>query len=287
MIHFNYQYDPLFSSPMNNEITAEDENELNATNFTPTNLSNYPFRLSKIISFDINENICPDSILEEEKRENEKDKIMYISSKENLVEKKGMLINKKRGRKRKKINKFKIHDKNSSDNLLRKIQVHYISFIISFINEILKNLKYEERFFKLDYKFKFNINKKFVESLKTKNIGEIISNEISKKYKEDSNYNKKIYEQIKENEVLKKIFSENYLVIFRKFYYQNKDKINLSEYGLDKKIKLSKKVEMFNDLYNKINSKNQYTKNIKDFVLQKYFSPPKFEVIKEASNKHL
>jgi hypothetical protein len=277
------------------QISTKREKELSLTNYSFTTESSFPFKEFNIINL-INlmngiedfSHIDDDDdklIISEGKGKRDENKRKQASN-----NKKYFIIGekKKRGREIKgNKNKLKCHDKNSSDNLLRKIQVHYISFIISFINEILENLGCNQKFFKLDYKFKFNIKKEFVESLKTKNIGEIICNEISSKYKEDSNYNKKIYDQIKENEVLKKIFSENYLVIFRKFYYQNKDKINLSEYGLDIEIKLSKKVEMFNDLYNKINSKNQYTKNIKDFVLQKYFSPPKFEVIKEASNKHL
>ena len=289
----SYMNDIFNNQP--DQISTKREKELSLTNYSFTTESSFPFKEFNIINL-INlmngiedfSHINDDDdklIISEGKGKRDENKRKQASN-----NKKYFIIGekKKRGREIKgNKNKLKCHDKNSSDNLLRKIQVHYISFIISFINEILENLGCNQKFFKLDYKFKFNIKKEFVESLKTKNIGEIICNEISSKYKEDSNYNKKIYEQIKENEVLKKIFSENYLVIFRKFYYQNKDKINLSEYGLDKKIKLSKKVEMFNDLYNKINSKNQYTKNIKDFVLQKYFSPPKFEVIKEASNKHL
>ena len=53
----------------------------------------------------------------------------------------------------------KIHDKHSMDNLLRKIQVHYLSFIISYINDILKNLNYNEQFLKIDYNYKKTINK--------------------------------------------------------------------------------------------------------------------------------
>ena len=289
----SYMNDIFNNQP--DQISTKREKELSLTNYSFTTESSFPFKEFNIINL-INlmngiedfSHIDDDDdklIISEGKGKRDENKRKQASN-----NKKYFIIGekKKRGREIKgNKNKLKCHDKNSSDNLLRKIQVHYISFIISFINEILENLGCNQKFFKLDYKFKFNIKKEFVESLKTKNIGEIICNEISSKYKEDSNYNKKIYDQIKENEVLKKIFSENYLVIFRKFYYQNKDKINLSEYGLDIEIKLSKKVEMFNDLYNKINSKNQYTKNIKDFVLQKYFSPPKFEVIKEASNKHL
>ena len=292
----SYMNDIFNNQP--DQMSTKGEKELNLTNYSFTTESSFPFKEFNIINLInlmirkedlslIDDNDDKLIILEGEgKRDENKKKQKYLAS----SNKKYFIIGekKKRGREIKgNKNKLKCHDKNSSDNLLRKIQVHYISFIISFINEILENLGYNQKFFKLDYKFKFNIKKEFVESLKTKNIGEIICNEISSKYKEDSNYNKKIYEQIKENEVLKKIFSENYLILFRKVYYQNIHKINLSEYGLDKEIKLSKKVEMFNDLYNKINSKNQYTKNIKDFVLQKYFSPPKFEVIKETSNKYI
>jgi hypothetical protein len=65
----------------------------------------------------------------------------------------------KRGRPKKgtilvKNNYKRIHDNNQSDNLLRKIQVHYLSFIVSYLNDILKSLNYECRFHQLDYKFK-------------------------------------------------------------------------------------------------------------------------------------
>ena len=118
---------------------------------------------------------------------NEKTKIFLINEENNstqLTKKKT-----KRGRERtikgneNKNKKEKIHDKNTSDNLIRKIQVHYLSFIVSFLNDILKNLNYKTKFLNLNYEFKMNIKKDFVESLKKKTIGEIISNEISNKYK--------------------------------------------------------------------------------------------------------
>ena len=90
---------------------------------------------------------------------------------------------KKRGRKKERENKSQTHDKYWMDNILRKIQNHFLSFIIFFINDILKALNYEQRFLKLDQSFKVNIKKDFVESLKKKAIGEIIDNKISTKYK--------------------------------------------------------------------------------------------------------
>ena len=57
---------------------------------------------------------------------------------------------------------------------------------------------------------KKNVKKEFVESLKTQNIGDIICNEISYKY-DKKKYNKKInisiYNEVKNDKILRKIFS--------------------------------------------------------------------------------
>lgn len=171
------------------------------------------------------------------------------------VKKNKKFCKKKRGRKMKQNNSTKeennqnTHDKFSNDNLLRKIQIHYISFLISIINLILRDLNYEEQFLKLNYNIKKNINKKFFESLKNKKLSEIICNKISKKYKKyDSNINIKIYNKIKNNEILKNFFNENYLSFFKNIYYESKRIINLKKYGLEKEIFLSEEIKMFKDL---------------------------------------
>ena len=48
------------------------------------------------------------------------------------------------GRKKKYENHDAYHNKYSTDNVLRKIQVHFISFIITFVNIVLKELGYQE-----------------------------------------------------------------------------------------------------------------------------------------------
>ena len=155
---------------------------------------------------------------------------------------------------------IKIHDKNTSDNLLRKIQVHYLSFIVVFLNEILAFLNIKQRFLKLNYEFKSNIKKEFVNSLKAKTIGDIIRTQISIKYKQDLNYNNNIYVKTKGNKVLNKIYSENYLLFFRKIYFKSDKKINLREYGLNKEIKLSDKAKLYKDLIKNLD--DVYKKNI-------------------------
>ena len=199
-------------------------------------------------------------------------------------------LKKKRGRKKRKqkeineneVNNYtKIHDKHTSDNVLRKIQVHYLTFIISFINEILYNLKLSQRFYKLSYSFKKNVKKEFVNSLNNKNIGEILCNKISNKYKKDVNINKNIYDKIKENKILKEIFSENYLSLFKKIYLKSTKSINLSEYGLNKNIILSDKVKMFKDLLNKIenlDTNKKYKKIINACIIQHFVPHSLFKI---------
>ena len=148
--------------------------------------------------------------------------------------------------------RIRYHNKNESDNILRKIQVHYLSFIELYLNDILENFEYKERFKRLDYTFKKNIKKKFVESLKEKTIGDIISNNISNKYKyKKKDFNEKLCDKLKkENKVLYNILSQNFLLLFRKVYYNNINEINLKDFGLDedKYIILSDKVKMYKDL---------------------------------------
>ncbi len=216
------------------------------------------------------EPIKTNHLKEEEISEND---IYYVKQSKNSQSVKFTLKSKKRGRvKQKKINK--IHDKHTIDNVLRKVQVNYMTFLISFINEILKNLNYNEKFLKLDYSIKKNINKDFFESLKTKNIEEIICSKISGKYKKEKKNNRNIFEKIKEKKnkekkVIINILSENYLNFFWKIYYKSCKLINLKEYGLDKEITLSDKVIMYKDLLKKnekLDPNENYNDNINNCV---------------------
>ena len=166
---------------------------------------------------------------------------------------------------------IKIHDKHTADNLLKKIQVHYLTFIVRFLNEIFKFVNLKQRFRNLAYEFKSNVNKEFVNSLKTKTIGDIISTQISIKYKKVAlNINKNIYEQTKFDTILNKIFSENYLLFFRKVYFKSERIINLKEYGLNQKLILSEKAKMYKDLIE--NKDYVYKRYLKDCVNRHFFS---------------
>ena len=172
------------------------------------------------------------------------------------------------------------HDKIGPDNLLRKIQVHYLTFIISFLNEILSFFKYDKKFLKLGYDFKKNVNKKNVENLKEQKIIDIVCSQMSKKYKKVEYSNASICEEIKDNKVLYKILSENYLALFQKIYYKSSKDVNLKEYGLDKDIVLSEKVKMFehllNDKENEADDNCDYIKCLKECAIQNYLTYPLF-----------
>ena len=179
-----------------------------------------------------------------------------------------------RGRKRKKndIKNNEIHDKNSDDNLQRKIQVHYLSFIVSFLNVVLKELGYDYEFLNLENKFKIKVSNNYVKELNKKNLGEIICNKISKKYKNyNENHNKKIYEKLKDDKVLKNIFSENYLKFVENKYYKNKRNKNMKEYGLNKEITLSsEKLKLIDDSLNNNNFDIDNKKRLNEFIINNF-----------------
>ena len=193
-------------------------------------------------------------------------------------------INPKRGRISKRsirMEKSKTHDRNTIDNLLRKVQVHYLTFIIKFLNNVLMALDKKKKFKKLDYKYKRNINKTFVNSLKVNNIGDIISSKISKKYKKtDKDYNKNLVKEYKEDKILSQIFKEQYLILFRKIYFKNKKKINMKELGLDidKEISLSN-IKMYEDLLKDNNNNDEeYKSNLNKCIIHHFFAKTRFEI---------
>ena len=264
----------------------------NPNQITPQQLNDYAMKnesfedsFYKCFQFNVKNN----SEEEEEEVKEIENKIYYIEDKTSDTNKntntgsfKFIQEKRKRGRETTKTDKknIKIHNRYTDDNLLRKIQVHYIKFILSFINEILKKLNYYKKFLNLDYKFKKIINKDFVQKLKMKNLGEIISEKISPKYKTyDENSNKVLYEQLREKEVLKNIFSENYINFLRKIYYKSKRNINLKEYGLNKEINISNEVKMFDDLLKKYALDEEYKKKLNECVINNFLPDIKFVLI--------
>ena len=129
----------------------------------------------------------------------------------------------KRGRySNKESNPKRVHTSTDFDNLYRKIQVHFLNFIVQFINEITQHLFPGEKklhFLNIDYNIKKTVNHNAIMSLKEKNIGYILTLTPSKKYiRVSDKYNEIVYNQLKQNYTLKDIFDMNYLDFFNKYY---------------------------------------------------------------------
>jgi hypothetical protein len=185
-----------------------------------------------------------------------------------------LLKNKKRGRKsNSEEEKEKSHDKYSPDNVKRKIQVHYLSFITLIINVILDSCGIREKFYKLEYEFKRIVNKRHFNYLINSKIGDIISKEISNKYKKkrkDNNSN--VYNYFIANKVLEGIFEMKYLDFFRMFYMKKDKIVDLKIIGIDKIITLSEKTETYYDLLEKLKKENdeKYIKLIDECIKDNY-----------------
>lgn len=159
----------------------------------------------------------------------------------------------KRGRKPlNEIRTKRVHDASDYDNILRKIQVHFLTFIICFINDLIdafipdnKELKFKT----LSYDLKRTVSHSYVEELKNKTIGEILQFKASPKNKNFAgSINQEIYQKVlalKPN--LTKFFNMSYPEFFNDYYYKSQKNFHFE--GID--VKISKKTKFFVDLLQK------------------------------------
>jgi len=163
----------------------------------------------------------------------------------------------RRGRKPKKlISNKRYHEGSDFDNILRKIQVHFLNFIISFLDDIVHTfLHNKKKFFqKLDYASKRIVNFNYIQILKGYTIKELIANiNPSPKYKTSTNNNENINQLYVEK--LDKYDSFNNFIRFSfseafKIYYNQKKPLKSIVLG-GKEILLSKDTKSFSYLLKK------------------------------------
>ena len=149
----------------------------------------------------------------------------YLSSdiKNNSIHNNSILIdNKRTSKKREKRIRKKEHSKFEKDNIMKKINIHYISFIVKYVNFNIRKLisKKHPLFANLTYEFKKSINNSIFNKLKNMTIGEVLKNEASSKNKRNKNfqrdYNEKIYNSV--YNILKDLLDINYIDFFHKVY---------------------------------------------------------------------
>ena len=168
---------------------------------------------------------------------------------------------KKRGRTKKIDVIRKIHGKTDDDNILTKLQTHFLKFLINVCNDIIEPYLKEEKnnkyFRQINYKIKKNITADHINALKSCKIKDIFKMEISKKYREyDKDNNKQVYDFIcdkaNKNEKLRWIinfFEMNYLDFFENYYYIDKRRNYFS--FQNNKINFSEKTKSFYNLLEK------------------------------------
>ena len=150
-----------------------------------------------------------------------------LSSKNNLFITK---YQSRRGRYRKIIqNGRKVHGSDSYDNLLRKIQVHFLTFLVNFCNDALRTeYEYLDSSFKqINHYVKENISYRNLIYLKKCSVRYILSLDISSKYKKiNKDANRKLVEKIESSSTwLDRLFQMNYLQLF-KYYYNDEKPLN-------------------------------------------------------------
>ena len=153
--------------------------------------------------------------------------------------------------------KRKKHDKLARDNIKRKIQVHYLRFLVKFVNKIISEIleKYNKDIYKdiniknfqfknICYDFAKKIDSKSFHLLKKKRLKDIFIENSSTKYKNYKNID--IYNNIINiNNNINNILNKYYLDFFDVFY-NKEDSVNLVKYEFDLIISL-KGIEKYLD----------------------------------------
>jgi hypothetical protein len=143
----------------------------------------------------------------------------------------------------------RIHSASDDDNALRKIQVHFLTFVVNFTNDVIRTFiedKNVPQFKNLDYKNRKIVKHKMVEDFKLKTIGEILQLRISPKMKtHETSANNNIYEDICNRSPLMKDFLQmQYITLFKEYYHNKDRKFEVS----GKIVQLSSKTKIYYDL---------------------------------------
>ena len=147
------------------------------------------------------------------------------------------------------------HSRKAFDNLQRKIQVHFFTFIIRLSNDAIKAVlgsKTPHNFKQIDYQLKILINHEEVNNLHKLAIKDLMEKEISPKNKKSSaNTNKDTLNKVCQiSKSLKDFFDIKYLDFFNDFYFNEEketDKITFK----GKEIPFSNKTKNFYHLLKK------------------------------------
>lgn len=242
-----------FIHPDEDEISQYDHDSL---------LKNYPPNY-KAFTFD--RNLLEDVI--EQLNMIYRDKEKKDINKKNLFKIKLILVsvNKKRGKEPSKVNKKQEHNAYSFDNIISKIQVHFLSFLISFLNLCISSHPINKRikFLNFEHKIKSKPTKKHIEQVKYLTIKDLLQLwDISIKYtKQSKDTNKRNVQYLSNIPFFANLFQMKYLQLFSLYYNNQQPLKELTLFG--KKIKISKKEKSFYELIN-----SEKNKDIKEYIIE-------------------
>ncbi len=193
--------------------------------------------------------IFPNKFLCKDNQDYQKNSDSYSHSPLFLTSKK-----KTRGKQPEKIKKTQ-HLGTDFDNIQRKIQVHFFTFIINVSNDAIKAVlgsKTPYQFKQIAHKFKISISHENVNKLHKSAIKDILKNQISPKNKNFSKFiNNDIFNSVCNlSKLLEKFFNIKYLDFFNDFYF-NKEKETNKIIFEGQEIPFSKETKTFYHLLKK------------------------------------
>ena len=161
------------------------------------------------------------------------------------------------------------HTRLSTYNIITKIQTHFFTFIISFVNDSVKEICENQQieFLNFAHNEKRKVNFNYLNEIKNSTIEELIKNmNISSKYTiKDINTNKNNLKVLEETPFFKSLFDIKYLELFSN-YYNNKQPLKEVLIN-DQVISLSQMIESFYHLL----EKNKLSKSSLIEVAEKFY----------------
>lgn len=121
-------------------------------------------------------------------------------------------------------NSISKHSASDLDNVQRKLQVNYITFLINLANDIVISIlgkKSKLHFVDIHHEIKKRIEYKYLEDMKNLTYSDILQMKVSPKFRgHHEDHNKLTLFKICElSEELKNFFSQNFLIVFQKYYF--------------------------------------------------------------------
>ena len=157
---------------------------------------------------------------------------------------------KRRGRKSSfnaKYSKKVMHLSSSEDNILSKIQIHFLNFVIFFLNDCIFNYYKNKKikFIKFAHAIKSKVSSEYLNNMKNSTIYDMLTKlDISSKYKQyPKNINKNIVVILNRISWFKKLFGLKFLDLFY-YYYNNTEQLK-KVFLFNKEIALSNSTKSY------------------------------------------